>query len=42
MRNTITDIEVLEIALNIESKYSDLTDADWYRIVDTLAKRALV
>ena len=42
MRNTITETEVTEIALNIENKYSDLTDADWYRVVEVLAKRANV
>jgi hypothetical protein len=42
MRNTITDIEALEIALNIELRYADLKDEDWYRVVDILSRRALV
>jgi len=42
MRTEITDVDVLKIALDIESKYSDLTDADWYRVIAALAQRANV
>lgn len=41
MKNELTETEITEIVLNIEAKYSDLTNADWYRVVEMLMKRTL-
>lgn len=42
MRNELTELEVIEIAQNIEKRYADISDADWYRIVEVLVSRANV
>jgi hypothetical protein len=41
MKNELTETEITEIVLNIEAKYSDLTNADWHRVVEMLMKRTL-